>query len=90
MDRDEAKEKYLSIAYKRLLIDKDACLISILRQRYITFGKTDFYFFNTITSYNQWSQYSDYNAETYLLDLFYAERTQNRQLHGMRGIVYAI
>jgi hypothetical protein len=71
MDNNEAKEKFLKIAYKKALIDKDMTLIKIYRQKYITFGKEDLYYYNMLIGYNYWASLTDQEAERVLDNFLY-------------------
>ncbi len=66
MSKEDAREKFLRIAYKRRLINNDPIYLNILREKYVTFGKNELYFYNQIISYGYWVAVTDATAEFFL------------------------
>lgn len=63
---EAAREKYLTIAYKCALVNKDKVFLNLLRNNYITFGAEDMYLYNCVVSYSYFMLQSDAESLEFL------------------------
>ena len=68
---DSCREKYLVIAYKCVVVNKDPIFLNILRENYVTFGKNVVYFYNYIIDNEKFLALSDHRLELELRSLLY-------------------
>lgn len=64
--QEEAKEKFLVIAYKVMVLEKNPILLNILREKKVTFGSRDIYFYNCIIRYDYFLLMNDSEAQQFI------------------------
>jgi hypothetical protein len=63
---EKARDRYLTIAYKAAVVDKNHLLLNVLREKMVFFGLESMYYYNAIITYSYFLDMNDTDAEKLL------------------------